>query len=507
MGKCKRCGRKGFFFKVNSDRLCKNCEVLEKLENEEKVLNQKVSNLSSKLSDQEKLMKELSDQAKEDALADIIEQISQKNEELQKAQADLDSANLAMEEVSKKESLIQKKYEDTSLKIIQLNRLIKSIRYALKKYTSLQVPNTAVILPFLDFKIRESISPTVSLQLHCMDVKELNREYRTIQKQIQEVFKKYEDKYKNKLNCSIYRLTVLGLQSETQNILVNLRYTKLNESIDNVKKMTQKYLSIVSEGNQNLSSITATFIGEIEFLLIEAIKVEYEYYSQKERIKEEQRTLREQMKQEAAERRALELEKKKVEIEENKYKKEISFLKLQISDTKEEAKIQNLQKRIQELQQQLYSVQNKKEEIIKRQNGKAGYVYVISNLGSFGKNIFKIGMTRRLDPQERVNELSSASVPFPFDVHSFIFSDDAVALEHNIHMILNDDRVNKVNLRKEFFHVSLDRIESLIYELQPTAEFNRTMLAEQYNQSLSISEPIYEPSSLFEEEDSSNKEQ
>ena len=340
-----------------------------------------------------------------------------------------------------------------------------------------------------------------------MDVKELNREYRTIQKQIQEVFKKYEDKYKNKLNCSIYRLTVLGLQSETQNILVNLRYTKLNESIDNVKKMTQKYLSIVSEGNQNLSSITATFIGEIEFLLIEAIKVEYEYYSQKERIKEEQRTLREQMKQEAAERRALELEKKKVEIEENKYKKEISFLKLQISDTKEEAKIQNLQKRIQELQQQLYSVQNKKEEIIKRQNGKAGYVYVISNLGSFGKNIFKIGMTRRLDPQERVNELSSASVPFPFDVHSFIFSDDAVALEHNIHMILNDDRVNKVNLRKEFFHVSLDRIESLIYELQPTAEFNRTMLAEQYNQSLSISEPIYEPSSLFEEEDSSNKEQ
>ena len=148
MGKCKRCGRKGFFFKVNSDRLCKNCEVLEKLENEEKVLNQKVSNLSSKLSDQEKLMKELSDQAKEAALADIIEQISQKNEELQKAQADLDSANLAMEEVSKKESLIQKKYEDTSLKIIQLNRLIKSIRYALKKYTSLQVPNTAVILPF-----------------------------------------------------------------------------------------------------------------------------------------------------------------------------------------------------------------------------------------------------------------------------------------------------------------------------------------------------------------------
>ena len=80
MGKCKRCGRKGFFFKVNSDGLCKNCEILEKLENEEKFLNEKVSNLSSKLSDQEKLMKELSDQAKEAALADIEELLSQKNE-------------------------------------------------------------------------------------------------------------------------------------------------------------------------------------------------------------------------------------------------------------------------------------------------------------------------------------------------------------------------------------------------------------------------------------------
>ena len=116
-------------------------------------------------------------------------------------------------------------------------------------------------------------------------------------------------------------------------------------------------------------------------------------------------------------------------------------------------------------------------------------------------------MTRRLEPQDRINELSNASVPFPFDVHSFIFSDDAVALEHNIHMILNNDRVNKVNLRKEFFHVSLDRIESLVYELQPTAEFNRTMLAEQYNQSLTMSEPVSELSSLSDvEEDESEDE-
>ena len=149
-------------------------------------------------------------------------------------------------------------------------------------------------------------------------------------------------------------------------------------------------------------------------------------------------------------------------------------------------KLAQLQIRVEELQRQLAAVSEQKDKIINLQNGKAGNVYVISNIGSFGEDVFKIGMTRRLDPMERVNELSSASVPFPFDVHSMIFSNDAVSLETNLHHILNDKRVNKVNLRKEFFHVSLDELEELVEEIAPTAEFRRTVLAEQYRQSLSI---------------------
>lgn len=95
-------------------------------------------------------------------------------------------------------------------------------------------------------------------------------------------------------------------------------------------------------------------------------------------------------------------------------------------------------------------------------------------------------MTRRSEPQDRIDELGSASVPFPFDVHSFIFSDDAVGLENKIHKILNDRRVNKVNLRKEFFRISIDELEQLVMELEPTADFKRTMVAEQYRQSQSI---------------------
>ena len=98
-------------------------------------------------------------------------------------------------------------------------------------------------------------------------------------------------------------------------------------------------------------------------------------------------------------------------------------------------------------------------------------------------------MTRRLEPQDRVDELGSASVPFKFDVHSFIFSDDAVALENKIAIeILNNKRVNKVNMRKEFFKTSIDELEQIVNDIDPTAEFKRTILAEEYRQSLSEEE-------------------
>ena len=166
--------------------------------------------------------------------------------------------------------------------------------------------------------------------------------------------------------------------------------------------------------------------------------------------------------------------------------------------------IADLKAKILELQGQLSDVSLKKEEISKLQNGKAGNVYIISNLGSFGENVFKIGMTRRLNPQERVDELGSASVPFRFDVHSFIFSDDAVALENKLHSILNGKRVNKVNMRKEFFYSSLDELENLVNELDPTAEFNKTMLAEEFRQSQSTDTPYttdYEDELDGDEED------
>ena len=277
---------------------------------------------------------------------------------------------------------------------------------------------------------------------------------------------------------------VIALRAELQNILYNLKYEKLDKSVSDVKTVTQKYLKIAGDGNQSIAGTLTKFIGEIEYLFINAVKIEYNYYVKKEQARQEQLAIREQMRQEAEERKALEAERKKVEREESKYNGEIEKLREQLSASKDD-EFEKLNARILELQSQLADVIVKKKEISNLANGKAGNVYVISNLGSFGDKMFKIGMTRRLNPQDRVNELGDASVPFKFDVHSFIFSDDAVGLENKLHQILDDKRVNKVNRRKEFFYTSIDELEQLVTEIEPTAEFNKTMLAEEFHQSLS----------------------
>ena len=286
---------------------------------------------------------------------------------------------------------------------------------------------------------------------------------------------------------------IIALMAELQNILYNLKYEKLEVAIEDVKSMTAKYLEIAGNGNQSIASTLTKFIGEIEYLFINAVKIEYNYYVKKEQAKQEQQALREQMRQEAEERKALEAERKKIEKEEEKFKAEIEKVNELMTKVGDDLELEKLRNRIMQLESQLSDVVVKKDEISNLQNGKAGTVYIISNIGSFGEDVFKVGMTRRLEPQDRVNELGDASVPFKFDVHSFIFSKDAVALENKMHTILNNRRVNKVNLRKEFFRISIDELESLVNEIEPTAEFNKTIIAEEFRQSLSSGEGFEVP--------------
>lgn len=418
------------------------------------------------------------------------EQIDKMRAEISNNNSVLSQQRIELSELSNQHQKLDKQVNTQKNKLTRCKELYQSVEYALNNFLVLDVQyNNCKLNPHnkSDFDL---LSPSVILQLHSMDVKKLRKAYKENEKQVDKLLSLYESRYTTKANKSIYSLMVIALRAELQNILYNLKYEKLDKSIEDLKLVTAKYLKIAGEGNQSIAGTLTKFIGEIEYLFINSIKIEYNYYVKKEQARQEQMALREQMRQETEERKALELERKCVEKEESKFISEIEKAKVSLDQASSDEEIQNLKLKILELQQQLSGVAAKKEEIINLQNGKAGNVYIISNLGSFGQDVFKIGMTRRLDPQDRVNELGSASVPFKFDVHSFIFSNDAVGLEKKLHDMLNERRLNKVNLRKEFFKVEIDELEELVNSIDPTAEFNKTMLAEEFRQSSELDKPL-----------------
>ena len=418
------------------------------------------------------------------------EQIDKMRAEISDNNSVLSQQRIELSELSNQHQKLDKQVNTQKNKLSRCKELYQSVEYVLNNFLVSDVQyNNCKLNPHnkSDFDL---LSPSVILQLHSMDVKELRKAYKENEKQVDKLLSLYESRYTTKANKSIYSLMVIALRAELQNILYNLKYEKLDKSIEDLKLVTAKYLKIAGEGNQSIAGTLTKFIGEIEYLFINSIKIEYNYYVKKEQARQEQMALREQMRQETEERKALELERKRVEKEESKFVSEIEKTKASLDQASSDEEVQNLKLKILELQQQLSGVAAKKEEIINLQNGKAGNVYIISNLGSFGQDVFKIGMTRRLDPQDRVNELGSASVPFKFDVHSFIFSNDAVGLEKKLHDMLNERRLNKVNLRKEFFKVEIDELEELVNSIDPTAEFNKTMLAEEFRQSSELDKPL-----------------
>lgn len=161
----------------------------------------------------------------------------------------------------------------------------------------------------------------------------------------------------------------------------------------------------------------------------------------------------------------------------------------QLAIQQSEDKIQKLKEEIEALIFALKEAEEEKQRAMSMaQQTKSGYVYIISNVGSFGEGVYKIGMTRRLDPMERVLELSNASVPFPFDVHAFIYSEDAPALEAHLHRMFDKNKVNTVNFRKEYFRVSLHDIKNAIAQKGYHVDFIDEPLAMQYKESIMAKE-------------------
>ncbi|TJY15339.1 DUF4041 domain-containing protein [Staphylococcus chromogenes] len=229
-----------------------------------------------------------------------------------------------------------------------------------------------------------------------------------------------------------------------------------------------------------------------EYLEIKLSKLNLinQYQIKVQQEKEIQKEIKQQIKEEEKVRREIENEKMKIEKEEIQFNNEVKSLFKRLEKAPSDVEKELYADKIRELENKIKELEIDKKNVLEReQNTRAGYVYVISNIGSFGDNIYKIGVTRRLEPMDRINELSSASVPFEFDVHAMIFSDDAPKLEKTLHNHFREREVNKVNHRKEFFKVNIDEIEEVVKENHNnTVEFIKVPLAEQYWQSCNLKE-------------------
>lgn len=205
---------------------------------------------------------------------------------------------------------------------------------------------------------------------------------------------------------------------------------------------------------------------------------------------EEQKELRDRIREEEKARREYERAQKEAAKEEAMLQKAMEKAKAMLASASEAQRAQ-YEAQLVDLEEKLKAAEEKNQRALSMaQQTKHGTVYIISNVGSFGENVYKVGMTRRLDPFDRVRELGDASVPFPFDVHAFIECDDAPALETALHHELALAQMNKVNPRKEFFRADLSVIKKLVEEKGLEASWTMAAQAAEYRESLAIEERI-----------------
>lgn len=213
-----------------------------------------------------------------------------------------------------------------------------------------------------------------------------------------------------------------------------------------------------------------------------------EYAMMREKEKEEVSRAREQEREEKKAQAEYKKEQAKYEKDQKHFAQAQALIQQKMAQVANGAEMQSLKQELAKLQAQINKLETKKKKLKGRaENPKAGYVYIISNIGSFGKNVYKIGTTRRLNPMERINELSSASVPFKFDVHALIFTNDAFKLENELHNYFDKKRINKVNKHKEFFRLNINEIKQVLAKHKDlTFDFHEVPACEEYRDTLKI---------------------
>jgi hypothetical protein len=266
------------------------------------------------------------------------------------------------------------------------------------------------------------------------------------------------------------KLMLRAFNAEADTLIRGLKPYKLNGALDRLKKVAE---TIERLGKTMNIRISAPYYE----LRVRELELTADFLQKQAEEKEAERLERERLREERKVQQEIERERTRLEKERQHYSNALEAL-LAKGD---EAGVMRMKEQLGEVDKQLESVD------FRAANIRAGYVYVISNIGSFGEKIIKVGMTRRLEPMDRIRELSDASVPFNFDVHALHFSKDAVGIEAKMHELLAASRVNVVNQRREFFNATplevkahLARVtgELLVFQEVPEALEFRQCLAE-----------------------------
>jgi hypothetical protein len=263
------------------------------------------------------------------------------------------------------------------------------------------------------------------------------------------------------------RLTLRAFNNECEAAIANVRW-------NNVVAMEKRILSASDAINKENNSLNLALNQDYVALKIEELRLTHEYREQLKREKEER-----------AELARAEREEKRLLAEADAAEREEARYRELLERAKREADGDGNRRRIEELEAALAEAHAASERArAMAEMTRSGYVYIISNVGSFGEDVIKIGLTRRLDPDDRIRELGDASVPFGFDIHAMIYSDSAPALEAALHKEFAERRINTSNVRKEFFRVSLDEVEAAVARLAPEAGFFKDREAQEWHETL-----------------------
>ena len=412
-------------------------------------------------------------------------------EKIAVAQQQIDIQRNAVDaEVAEKERYIDNRMNQAEMELSHLTQQINAHQKTLHAIDEKQLLESVGYYDY-DNPAQESVRLKKKLDEVKASIKRMQKEKRAINATTGFTYNNSASEGK-KFTKDFSDLMLTAYNQEVENAIVKLDRTRsLDVAVNRVEKSREKVAKL---GKMLSASIT----DEYHELRIQEILIAFQYKDMETARKEYEKEERERLREEAkirgeAEKAAREAEEK-VAAKRRELQALLSYQQQHYTNVADQLEANSTQSapdpRVEALKAQIEELEDAKNDAnVRLANTKAGYVYIISNIGSFGEGIVKIGMTRRLNPEDRVKELSSASVPFIFDTHAIHFSNDAVGLERKLHKHFDNRRVNKVNLKKEYFRVGLDEVKDALVKFSgdgATLKFSDEAIASDYRKSVKM---------------------